>query len=175
MIEYIWKDLLSVLKYLPWGLFIGIPAGLLFGRAGSGKNGGRENRGVRTGRFLYCVYLAVILMITFWSRESGSRTGMDMELFSTWGINKRNNAFVIENILLFIPYGITCCLAFPGLRRFLRCTAAGAVTSLAIESLQLVTKRGYFQIDDILTNTLGAMLGFVLFWLARQLAVRFKR
>ena len=30
---------------------------------------------------------------------------MDLELFSTWGINDRNNAFVVENVLLFIPYG----------------------------------------------------------------------
>ena len=33
--------------------------------------------------------------------------------------------------------------------------------------MQLVTGRGYFQIDDILTNTLGALFGGILFWLVR--------
>ena len=52
------------------------------------------------------MYVAVLLAITYFSRESGSRSGMmDLELFSTWGINNRNNAYVVENVLLFIPYG----------------------------------------------------------------------
>ena len=109
------------------------------------------------------IYLALMLVITFLSRESGDSKGIDLELFSTWGINDRNNAFVIENVLLFVPYGFLAGFAFGRYRRFLPCLALGAATSLGIETLQLVTGRGFFQIDDILTNTLGAVVGFLLY------------
>ncbi len=79
----------------------------------------------------------------------------------------RNNAFVVENILLFIPYGFACPWVFRRARNLFCCTLIGAVTSLGIESLQLLTRRGYFQIDDILTNTLGTILGFLIYWLWR--------
>ena len=39
----------------------------------------------------------------------------------------------------------------------------GAVTSFGIEFLQLVTRRGFFQIDDILTNVLGTVIGWLVF------------
>ena len=97
------------------------------------------------------------------SRESGNSKGFDLELFSTWGINDRNNAYVIENIMLFVPYGFLGSWAFEKMGNFFRCLALGALTSLYIESLQLVTGRGFFQIDDILTNTLGAVIGCLVY------------
>ena len=90
---------------------------------------------------------------------------MDLELFSTWGINTRNNAFVVENVLLFIPYGFACPWAFPWLRGFFRNIFAAFVTSLGVETIQLITGRGYFQVDDILTNVLGGIIGYWMFWL----------
>ena len=88
---------------------------------------------------------------------------MDLKLFSTWGINTRNNAYVVENVLLFIPYGFFGSMAFEKLRRFFPSMALGTVTSLGIECMQLITKRGYFQTDDIWTNILGTMIGFCVF------------
>ena len=102
------------------------------------------------GLMVFSLYLMIILVITFFSREDGSRNrAMDLELFSTWGINTRNNAFVVENVLLFIPYGFACPWAFPWLRGFFRNIFAAFVTSLGVETFQLITGRGYFQIDDI--------------------------
>lgn len=91
------------------------------------------------------------------------QTGMDLELFSTWGINDRNNAYVVENVLLFIPYGFLGAWTSGRLRRILLCGVFGFLTSVGIESLQLVTRRGFFQIDDILTNTLGTVIGCGIF------------
>ena len=48
-------------------------------------------------------------------------------------------------------------------RGFWCCTFIGALTSLTVECLQLITQRGYFQIDDILTNTLGSVIGWLVF------------
>ena len=100
---------------------------------------------------------------------------MDLELFSTWGINERNNAYVVENVLLFIPYGFVLAWADVRQRNFFCNLLTGALTSFAIEYMQLVTQRGYFQIDDILTNILGTILGFLCYWLLHGICRLWKK
>lgn len=165
MIQYICRDLAQALRYLPYGLATGIPVAVIVllvvntRRKRMGKTPLKWLPGI-----LFGIYFAVLMAITFLSRESGSRSGaMDLELFSTWGINDRNNAYVIENVLLFIPYGFLCGWNFIGARNLFRCAALGAVTSFGIEWMQLTTGRGYFQIDDILTNILGTVIGWIIF------------
>lgn len=164
MIEYIVKDMVSVLRFLPYGLMVGGIVAMVF----CGINKRRIHKGKKpvsvaavTGFFMYA---AIILVITFWSREDGSRNvKIDLELFSSWGINARNNALVVENILLFVPYGFVCAWFIRAARKFSVCTMLGLCTSVGIECLQLVTGRGFFQIDDILTNAVGTIIGYVLF------------
>lgn len=179
MLKYILRDLSEAFAYLPYGLMAGAVMGLIL----NGMNARRERKGKEAfpmaGLMAFSLYLMIILVITFFSRESGSRIGMDLELFSTWGINTRNNAFVVENVLLFIPYGFICPWAFPWLRGFFRNTFAAFVTSLGVETIQLITQRGYFQVDDILTNVLGAMIGYLFYaiWVGiiRRLHGKFER
>lgn len=166
MLKYIYEDMMSMVRYLPWSFAMGVPLAALFLW---GVNFFRKRRGkapaVKLPIIAFGIYLSVLLIITFLSRESGTKAGADFKLFSTWGINKRNNAFVIENVLLFIPFGFLGGWAFESMRNVLCCTALGAAVSVGIECLQLVTERGFFQIDDILTNTLGALIGGIAFWL----------
>ena len=161
--KYIIRDLNGAIQYLPYGVMAGAVMGLIL----NAMNARRERKGKEAfpmaGLMVFSLYLMIILVITFFSREDGSRNrAMDLELFSTWGINTRNNAFVVENVLLFIPYGFACPWAFPWLRGFFRNIFAAFVTSLGVETFQLITGRGYFQIDDILTNVLGGIIGLLL-------------
>ncbi len=164
MEKYIIKDLLSVARFIPYGLVVGVIVCIIL----SAINNGRVRRNKASFSVMaitgLITYLFIMLFITFWSRESGTNTGIDMELFSTWGINTRNNAYVIENILLFVPYGFLLAWAVPKARKLWTCTWIGAMTTVAIEYLQLFTGRGYFQIDDVLTNILGAFIGYLFFW-----------
>lgn len=175
MAKYIINDLTAEVKYLPYGLLLGLAVMLAL----SAVNAVRGRRGKDAVPVLpyagFFTYLAILLCITFLSRESGSQEGIDLELLSTWGINVRNNAFVVENVLLFIPFGLVCPWAFGVLRNFLACALFGAAVSTAIECLQLVTGRGYFQIDDILTNTLGMAVGCLLYWLCVLAGKLFRR
>lgn len=164
MIQYIYRDMVSMLRFLPYGILIGIPvsAVLVCVSRKVGKSKGKEPAALLPV-IVFGMYFALMMVITFLSRESGDSNGLDLRLFSTWGINKRNNAFVVENILLFIPYGFFGCWASRRLRRFLPSLALGGGTSLGIELLQLITGRGFFQIDDIITNILGTIIGFLFF------------
>lgn len=164
MLEYVYRDISLSLRFLPAGLAIGVPAacGAIWLLNRRRRKQGREFLPWPPA-VIFGIYLAVLGAITFFSRESGNVKGPDLQLFSTWGINDRNNAFVIENILLFIPYGFLFCWNFPRARGILKGTLLGAVTSLGIETMQFVTGRGFFQLDDIVTNALGAFIGSVLF------------
>ena len=153
-----------MLRYLPYGLAMGIPvAALMLLAANAVRKRRNKAPAAMLPMVLFGFYLSLMLIITFLSRESGGGSVLDLELFSTWGINNRNNAFVVENVLLFVPYGFLGCWAFERMKGFAWCTLLGAVTSLSIECLQLVTGRGFFQIDDILTNILGTVVGYLIF------------
>lgn len=164
MIDYIFRDLAQAVRYLPYGLATGIPIALVVLWLTNRSRKRRRKPPVNwLPLMIFCIYLVVMLAITFLSRESGSSNGIDLKLFSTWGINKRNNAFVVENVLLFIPCGFLCSWNFEWAKKLWKCSLFGAAVSFGIEYLQLVTGRGFFQIDDILTNILGTVIGCLLF------------
>lgn len=164
MLKYIYRDLMSMVRFLPYGIILGglISVTLLWVADKVWKKKGKAPEAV-WGKVAFCIYIAVMLIITFLSRESGNGHVLDLELFSTWGINDRNNAYVVENVLLFIPFGFLGAYAFRPMKGFFCSAFLGTVTSLLIETLQLVTGRGFFQIDDILTNALGTVIGYLVF------------
>lgn len=73
------------------------------------------------------------------------------------------------NIIGFIPLGILLPLLFPFLRRFLLLTSAVFLISLLFETTQLVGGIGVFDVDDLILNTAGGMLGYILYAIARWL------
>lgn len=182
MLKYILRDMQAAFQFMPAGIVAGILV-LVILIVINKKRIRRKERPI--GHFpmvCYFAYLTILLALTFFSREGGSRHKViDMDLFSTWNINTRNKALVIENILLFVPYGVTVPWMFsspaspeelrkfwkfdryPNAKRLLVCTGVGFLTSLFIEIMQLVTGRGFFQLDDILTNVIGTMIGYGLF------------
>lgn len=169
MIKYVVNDLVEALRYLPIGLGVGLFAFVLLKRVNIGRVKREEKPISLLPAVLLFMYGAVLVSITFFSRENGSRSEIiDMEIFSTWGINARNNAYVIENILLFLPFGILCPWVFSRLRKWYCTTLVGLSVSLCVELLQLITGRGFFQVDDILTNTFGALVGYVVYKAARR-------
>ena len=154
--------MVSMVRFVPLGMAILVfAAGLVTWRNRWRMNHGMDNVPVFPAACFY-MYVVILLTITFFSRESGSGEGIDLALFSTWGINDRNNAYVIENVLLFVPYGFFGAWSYTKLRKFIPSLGLGLLTSLVIECLQLLTQRGFFQLDDILTNVLGSVLGLVI-------------
>lgn len=64
---------------------------------------------------------------------------------------------LLLNVLLFIPMGMFICL---GKRKVHAALVIGFTSSLLIEIAEIVTKTGVFDTDDLIMNTLGALLGF---------------
>ena len=83
-------------------------------------------------------------------------------------VSKYNVSQVLLNVAMFIPLGYLLPYIFDWYRRSIRrrVVITGFLASLLIENVQLVTKHGYYDIDDLFSNTIGAWIGqglYVLF------------
>ena len=150
-------DISDVAAFLPGAVLFGILAGIVLRLC--------HVRGRQwTGSILFVIYVVVLLQTVFFCREPGSRWGTDMRLFGTWGTTMQDHAWVLENVLLFIPFGLLFPMWLPK-RLHLITVPVGFLCSIGIEYVQLRTGRGFCQLDDVVTNTLGALIGYFV-WLA---------
>lgn len=111
---------------------------------------------------LLVMYVYIVIGITMLSRSEGQSTVINLKLFSTFSSSPYDLLFIYENILLFVPLGILLFILAKPFRDMYVSFIIGGVCSFAIERAQLATNLGMFQIDDILTNTMGMMCGFVM-------------
>ena len=119
------------------------------------------------GSTLFVIYFYVLCNIVYFSREPGSRIRVDMGLLSTWGVTSQAHAYVIENIILFIPFGFLFPACLPEKVSVLT-IFIGSLCSMCIEYIQFRTGCGYCQIDDIVTNVLGTIIGYCVFVICRK-------
>ena len=127
-----------------------------------------KNAGHFLGSNLFVIYLWMLVMIVFFCREPGSRIGTDFRFMGTWGTTMQDHAWVIENIFLFLPFGFLFPVWLPK-KKTAWTIPVGFLCSVAIEYCQLRTGRGFCQLDDVIMNTLGAVIGFLCWKIAHSL------
>ena len=66
------------------------------------------------------------------------------------------------NVLIFMPFGFFMPMASRH-RSFFSALFYSFGLSLCVETFQLVTKVGSFDVDDLLLNTIGGVLGYMIF------------
>ena len=76
---------------------------------------------------------------------------------------------IIGNVGMFIPSGIVLPILYRNLDSFRKVVLAGAGISLCIELLQLPFRVRASDIDDLILNTLGVIIGYGLYALVRTL------
>lgn len=112
---------------------------------------------------LLAVSIALILWITLFSRIGADTREILPPFWSYREFLNGNRAALIENIeniILFIPIGMAAALIFN--LNFWQALLAGFVFSLIIECCQWNLWLGSFEVDDLIHNTLGALIGAVL-------------
>lgn len=122
-------------------------------------------------RAIFTILLGIVAALILWvailGRETQVNGVMMFRLFHTftsfqkdtqWDEAKEN---LLGNILLFLPVGILVPLV-SGWKKWYKTALISFGSSLLIEIVQLITKRGYFDPDDVVFNVTGAMIGYVL-------------
>ena len=136
-------------------------------------------------RFLFVVYIALMLWLLF-GRSPGWSDGSTYRELLRQNINL-NPFYTIENylhfilknpqssyfknciiellgnILLFIPAGWLLPRLFKSMRKFFPFLLTCLLAILFVESLQLVTLLGRFDVDDIILNIAGMLIGYILY------------
>ena len=132
------------------------------------REGARFPRGQAVAILLLLCYLGGLAAVTFMNRmESGMGMGIQLRPFLAFW--EAWNAFTLQvwlnpllNVAMFLPLGVLLPLAVKRFQRWYWMLAAGAGISLVIEGLQHFLSRGQADVDDLICNTLGAMLGYCL-------------
>ena len=136
-------------------------------------------------RFLFVVYVAVLLWLLFdrtpgWGNADTYaqvlRSNMNLIPFHTignyWTVVKRMEYTPLfyhcvinlgGNILLFIPVGYFLPWLWPALRNFFAFLLTCTLEITLVELLQLVTLLGSLDIDDLILNLFGMILGYLFF------------
>ncbi|MBG9537307.1 VanZ family protein [Bacillus thuringiensis] len=121
--------------------------------------------------YVFLFYLSLVYKVTqiatvwdisryeMWIRVSQ----INLTLFDTAG-----STTYLLNIVLFMPLGFLLPTIWPQFRKMKNTVCAGFFFSLAIELNQLLNNR-ITDIDDLFTNTLGAIVGYLLYRLYRAL------
>lgn len=166
--ENIWNNIIldfrQPISYLIPAIIITIAGVLIY------KIYKKEKARIFPSCVLLIIYIEILLQTAFFSREPGSRKQIDLNLFGTWGQTAIAHAYFIENIIMFIPFGILAPMVFKRMRKMSFCVFIGFLCSCGIEISQLITQRGYCQLDDVVTNTMGMLVGWAI-WLVFHKAV----
>ena len=161
MVEQIEMDMETIFgQYAVQNGIIGTLALLLAWAFFFRKHPGKK--GKSAAFFLLTVYLCFVVELTLITREAGSRVGVSLEIWGTYAPDLYARCWMIENILLFIPLGVLLPVLLGKMRNAGWMALVAFGLSITIETIQLITSRGFFQVDDIWLNVLGALVGWCL-------------
>lgn len=137
-----------------------------------------------TGILLFILYVMLLVYFLFFSEAYGRVAQAEraysynlipfVEIRRFWKYREQLGLFalftnIFGNVLGFIPYGFILPVVFNGLRNGFLITMSGFGLSLCIETIQLGTRVGCFDVDDLILNTLGAFLGYLAFAICNYL------
>lgn len=133
------------------------------------------------GRVLFLLYLAGLCYFLFFAENYGRSPGqMDYrynlvpfrEISRFWkhrsalGIHSFYN--LAGNVLGFMPAGFFIPILWEKRRGFFFTVFLTFEMSLIVESLQLLFRVGCFDVDDLILNTLGGILGYLFLKIAKK-------
>ena len=129
------------------------------------------------GRIFFVAYMILALYFMFFS-ETLDRTMVSdqyrynltlfKEITRFWNMRHTDgwNITIINllgNVVCFMPFGFLLPMVSKRsvFKNFLSVTFLAMLFSIGIETAQLVTKVGAFDVDDIFLNTIGGLLGYI--------------
>lgn len=115
---------------------------------------------------LLILFLGIVFGSTVFTRNPSKNYRYELELFWSWKAVRRGSREMLKenllNMVLLFPAGILRPVIFKRKVSWWKGLAMGILISAAIESSQLIFRRGLFEWDDMLHNGIGCMLGCII-------------
>lgn len=137
----------------------------------------KSNKGIRfLGKILFVLYIIFIIYFLIFSDWYG-RTGemqeyhynlvLFKEIKRFWNYRNQVGLFAMftnlfGNVIIFVPFGFFLPMASK-YRSFFATVFYSFGLSLCVETFQLITRVGSFDVDDLLLNTIGGLVGYIVF------------
>ena len=121
-------------------------------------------------RVLFALYIAGLVYFLFFA-EMLDRTGIERSYRYNYADLLGPMAVISNlfgNIVIFMPFGFLVPILGRKKRNFWFTSLLSFALSLAVECIQLVTRTGCFDVDDIFLNTIGGMLGYLVYALVQR-------
>lgn len=129
------------------------------------------------GGFLFFCYLLALIYFLFFAESYGrAPQGREYaynlypfrEIRRFWVYRERLGVFAVfanlaGNVIGFVPFGMILPVICPKTGTFFRIFLLSLEFSLCVEIIQLIFKVGSFDVDDMILNTLGGVIGYLLF------------
>ena len=117
---------------------------------------------------LLLLYLAVVSYVTVFSRDEGSQTDILLGFsYLSRAIRERSFTWLehpLMNVGLFIPVGFLFTAVYPKkLNKASLVIPFGLMLSVMIETTQMILQNGQCDMEDLITNALGAYLGMIIY------------
>ncbi len=114
------------------------------------------------------IYLTFVLGSTVFTRDPGQFMTPNFHLLMSYRVMMASQSYlaakgIVLNMLLLMPIGLLLPVILQK-RFFLWPVLVGFGCSLMIELMQYYFRCGMFDVDDLLNNTLGVWLGYLIYW-----------
>ncbi len=164
----LWKYITSQLNVVPRTVYEGLLAlfciGVIVFLAVNRKKAGRY-----IAWLLFFEYVFLVLGMTVFFRHAGTKAMVYPPFWSYASVWRDGDMSVLHeiilNVVLFVPLGFLWGIPsskWPRKWQWLSVMVLGVCLSGVIELLQYCFKKGCVELDDVIHNTLGCLIGFVL-------------
>lgn len=173
MREQIAEYVVSLYRDIPMAVYEGLLSVLCLGvvviLACYGlKRGWRKIAGLILAEYVFVIYCSTVIF-----RTAADGNGHDFHPFWSYtAIQEGREELLVENlmnVIVFVPVGVMLGCAFRSMTWW-KVLLIGCGISASIEALQFFFHRGFSETDDVMHNTLGCVIGYGLFVLAKQIA-----
>lgn len=146
--------------------------------------GRKVKRRIKLGSFILLIlYIAILIYVCFFSEDYGRGIISEYYRYNLIPFKEIRRFFVywkvvgfwafmmnmFGNVIAFMPFGFFVPILSHKERKLGRMAFLTLMLSLCIEVIQLLARVGSFDVDDLILNTLGGILGYFLFYILNKI------
>lgn len=135
------------------------------------------------GGLLFIIYMVSLIYLLFFAESYGRTNGLEEYRYNLVPFREIRRYLrypevlgpyavltnLVGNVVGFLPFGAILPVLKRNMRSFWKILLLSFEFTAVIEVTQLITRVGSFDVDDMILNTLGGVLGYGIFTLCNRL------
>ena len=135
------------------------------------------------GITLLCIYAAIMIYLMLFMRGQTNYYRYNLipfttvfEMISKFRSGGRSTAVInlVGNVIMFVPLGFLVPFAFKIQRKLYRTLLLSFTAIFIMETVQFFARLGSFDVDDIILNLTGVLIGYLCFRVIKKIIGRRK-